>query len=218
MGWSPRPPLAGCSRGVHRCLLRVETPRWPEGRTWAATTHPDDRAGLDAGVAFRIASVTKMMTATALWVLADRGHCRLDDPAGRHLPSDVVDRFHDPRSAPTLPPSRSCNSWTTPADCRTSFRSLRSWTRCATALVGGGSRPGPGRPGGGRRAALIAARNGPRLNRLKCPQRSPGRRARTSISHRGREKEPGARQVFRLSCKAVSTSWTVAPAWQARRR
>jgi D-alanyl-D-alanine carboxypeptidase len=81
--------------GVHRCLLRVETPRWPEGRTWAATTHPDDHAGLDAEVAFRIASVTKMMTAAALLVLADRGRCRLDDPAGRYLPRDVVDRFHD---------------------------------------------------------------------------------------------------------------------------
>jgi D-alanyl-D-alanine carboxypeptidase len=82
-------------RGVHRCLLRVETPGWPEAWTGAATTHPDDRAGLDAEVAFRIASVTKMVTATALLILADRGHCRLDDPAGRHLPSDVVDRFRD---------------------------------------------------------------------------------------------------------------------------
>jgi D-alanyl-D-alanine carboxypeptidase len=81
--------------GVHRCLLRIETPGWHEAWTGAATTHPDDRAGLDAEVAFRIASVTKMVTATALLVLADRGHCRLDDPAGRHLPSDVVGRFRD---------------------------------------------------------------------------------------------------------------------------
>jgi CubicO group peptidase (beta-lactamase class C family) len=50
---------------------------------------------LDAGVAFRIASVTKMITATAHLVLADQDRCRLDDPAGRHLPSGVVDRFHD---------------------------------------------------------------------------------------------------------------------------
>ncbi len=61
----------------------------------AATTHRDDRAGLDAEVAFRIASVTKMMTATALLALADRGRCRLDDPTGRYLPRDVVVRFHD---------------------------------------------------------------------------------------------------------------------------
>ena len=81
--------------GVHRCLLRVERPRWPEGWTGAATTHRDDRGGLDADVAFRMPSVTKMMTATALLVLGDQGRCRLDDPTGRHLPSDVVDRFHD---------------------------------------------------------------------------------------------------------------------------
>jgi hypothetical protein len=45
--------------GVQRCLLRVETPRRPEGWTAAATTHPQDRGGLDAEVGFRIASVTK---------------------------------------------------------------------------------------------------------------------------------------------------------------
>jgi D-alanyl-D-alanine carboxypeptidase len=81
--------------GVHRCLLRVETPHWPEGWTRAATTHRDDRGGLDPEVAFRIASVTKMMTATALLALADQGRCRLDDPTGRYLPSDLLDRFRD---------------------------------------------------------------------------------------------------------------------------
>src|SRR6266540_1797808 len=86
--------------GVHRCLLRVQTPRWPESWTAAATTHRDDRGGLDAEVAFRIASVTKMMTATALLVLADQGHCRLDDPTGRYLPSDLVDRFCDSTGRP----------------------------------------------------------------------------------------------------------------------
>jgi D-alanyl-D-alanine carboxypeptidase len=50
---------------------------------------------LDAGVAFRIASVTKIVTATALLVLADRGRCGLDDPTGHCFPGDVVDRFHD---------------------------------------------------------------------------------------------------------------------------
>jgi D-alanyl-D-alanine carboxypeptidase len=86
--------------GVHRCLLRVETPHQPEGWTAAATTHPDDRGGLDTKVAFRIASVTKMMTATALLVLADQGHCRLDDPTGRYLPRDLVDRFRDSTGRP----------------------------------------------------------------------------------------------------------------------
>jgi D-alanyl-D-alanine carboxypeptidase len=86
--------------GVHRCLLRVETPHRLEGWTGAATTHRDDRGGLDTEVAFRIASVTKMMTATALLVLADQGHCRLDDPTGRYLPSDLVDRFCDSTGRP----------------------------------------------------------------------------------------------------------------------
>ena len=86
--------------GVHRCLLRVETPHQPEGWTAAATTHHEDRGGLDAEVAFRIASVTKMMTATALLVLADQGRCRLEDPTGRYLPSQVVDRFRDHMGRP----------------------------------------------------------------------------------------------------------------------
>ena len=81
--------------GVHRCLLRVEILGSSEGWTAAATTHPDDGEGLDVGAAFRIASVTKMMTATALLVLADQGRCALDDPTGRHLPGDVVDQFRD---------------------------------------------------------------------------------------------------------------------------
>jgi D-alanyl-D-alanine carboxypeptidase len=86
--------------GVHRCLLRVETPHRPEGWTAAGTTHRDDRGGLDPEVAFRIASVTKMMTATALLALADQGRCRLEDPTGRYLPSDLVDRFHDNTGRP----------------------------------------------------------------------------------------------------------------------
>jgi D-alanyl-D-alanine carboxypeptidase len=86
--------------GVHRCLLRVETHRRPEGWTGAATTHRDDVGGLDAEVAFRIASVTKMMTATALLALVDQGRCRLEDPTGRYLPSDLLDRFRDRQGRP----------------------------------------------------------------------------------------------------------------------
>jgi D-alanyl-D-alanine carboxypeptidase len=81
--------------GVHRCLLRIETPGSPEGWTAAATTHPDDGDGFDIDVAFRIASVTKMVTATALLVLADQGRCRLDEPTGQHLPGDLIDPFRD---------------------------------------------------------------------------------------------------------------------------
>src|SRR4029453_1660274 len=67
--------------GVHRCLLRVETPRRPEGWTRAATTHRDDLGGLGADVAFRIARVTKMVPRTA-------------GPPGPYPPSHIVDRFH----------------------------------------------------------------------------------------------------------------------------
>jgi D-alanyl-D-alanine carboxypeptidase len=81
--------------GVRRCLLRVEFPGSPGGWTAAATTVENDGEGLDVGAAFRIASVTKMVTATALLVLADQGRCKLDDPTGRYLPGDLVDRFHD---------------------------------------------------------------------------------------------------------------------------
>jgi D-alanyl-D-alanine carboxypeptidase len=81
--------------GVHRCILRVESPHELEPWTAAATTHPDDAGHLDVDAAFRIASVTKMVTATALLALVDQGGCRLEDPTGRHLPADVIDRFRN---------------------------------------------------------------------------------------------------------------------------
>src|SRR6266540_30767 len=65
--------------GVHRCLLRIETPRLLKGWTAAATTHQHDGDGLDGDVAFRIASVTKMVTATALLLACRSGSL----PAGR---------------------------------------------------------------------------------------------------------------------------------------
>jgi D-alanyl-D-alanine carboxypeptidase len=86
--------------GVNRCLLRVGTPGWTEAWTAAATTHPGDPDGLAVDAAFRIASVSKMMTATSLLALCDQGRCRLDDPTGRHLPGDVVDRFRDSGGRP----------------------------------------------------------------------------------------------------------------------
>src|SRR4051794_24325500 len=68
--------------GVDRCLLRVDAPWCPDGWTGSASTHPDDSGAPDVDVAFRIASATKMMTATAILVLCDRGRCGLDDLAG----------------------------------------------------------------------------------------------------------------------------------------
>src|SRR5829696_5813407 len=113
--------------GVHRCLLRVETPHQPEGWTAAASTHHDDHGGLDAEVAFRIASVTKMMTATALLALADQGRCRLEDPTGRCLPGDVVDRFRDRTGRAYGAAITLRQLLDTPADSRTSSPSRRSW-------------------------------------------------------------------------------------------
>ena len=95
MGWCSRPLPAGCCQGCTSACYGSRRPHRPEGWTAAGTTHRDDRGGLDPEVAFRIASVTKMMTATALLALADQGRCRLDDPTGQYLPGEVVDRFHD---------------------------------------------------------------------------------------------------------------------------
>jgi D-alanyl-D-alanine carboxypeptidase len=86
--------------GVRRCILRVENPAWPSAWTAAETTHPDDRNGLDVDAAFRIASVTKLVTATALLALSDRGRCRLDDQTGQYLSGSVLDGFRDGQSRP----------------------------------------------------------------------------------------------------------------------
>jgi D-alanyl-D-alanine carboxypeptidase len=81
--------------GVRRCLLRIETLRSPGIWCAAATTRPDDGDGSDVDAAFRIASVTKMMTATALLVLCDQDRCQLDDLAGGYLSGDIVEGFRD---------------------------------------------------------------------------------------------------------------------------
>ena len=98
--WSPTRPRGIVIPGVRRCVLRIENPTWPGGWTAAATTHPDDRDGLDTDVAFRIASVTKLVTATALLALVDQGRCRLDDQTGQYLPGSVLDRFRDRQGRP----------------------------------------------------------------------------------------------------------------------
>src|SRR3954468_149421 len=86
--------------GVRRCLLRVEAPDLPKGWTAAATTHPDDSDAMPVDVAFRIASVTKMMTAVALLALADQGRCNLDDPTAHYLPAEFLDGFRDSAGHP----------------------------------------------------------------------------------------------------------------------
>jgi D-alanyl-D-alanine carboxypeptidase len=87
--------------GVRHCLLRIEDPTWPAGWSTAAATHHRNAVRPDPDTAFRIASVTKMITATTVLALTDQGRCRLDDPAAAHLPADVVDRLPlDGRAGP----------------------------------------------------------------------------------------------------------------------
>src|SRR3954463_5429300 len=78
--------------GVQRFILRVQSPVWT--RSWSATTHSDDD-GLDPAVAFRIATVPKLVTATALLALVDQGRCALDDPTGAYLPAAILGGFRD---------------------------------------------------------------------------------------------------------------------------
>ena len=44
------------------------------------------KAPVTPGTVFRIASITKTFTATAVMLLRDRGKLRLDDPVSAHLP------------------------------------------------------------------------------------------------------------------------------------
>jgi D-alanyl-D-alanine carboxypeptidase len=80
--------------GVHQCLLRVESPQWPKG--WVGAAGAGERRGPASfdRTPFRIASVTKVVTATALLSLSDRGNCRLDESIARYLPARTVDRVH----------------------------------------------------------------------------------------------------------------------------
>jgi D-alanyl-D-alanine carboxypeptidase len=79
--------------GVRQCLLRVERPGQPDGwfgavRDGGAWDGPTERS------IFRIASVTKVVTATALLALRDRRRCQLEDSIGRYLPAELVERVH----------------------------------------------------------------------------------------------------------------------------
>lgn len=55
-------------------------------RTHAGLADPASRRAADDATVYRVASLTKTLTAAALVVLRDRGLLRLDDPIVRHLP------------------------------------------------------------------------------------------------------------------------------------
>jgi len=63
--------------------------------------HADREAGVKAGpdTIYRIASITKLFTATAVMQLRDAGRLQLDDPITRHLPWFAIENRH-----PQAPP------------------------------------------------------------------------------------------------------------------
>ena len=58
---------------------------WGGGPSQADPATPGSRA-LDADTLFRVASITKTFTATAIVQLRDAGKLRLDDPLVKHVP------------------------------------------------------------------------------------------------------------------------------------
>ena len=56
----------------------------------------ESRVAATAGTGYRIASVTKLFTGTAILILRDAGMLQLDDPVDRHLPwFDIRQRYPD---------------------------------------------------------------------------------------------------------------------------
>lgn len=84
----------GLQLGVPAVGVAVET---PEGLWLGAGGHAD--VAQDIGLApchrFYVGSATKVVTAAAILRLVDDGVLSLDDPAKRHLPSDLVDRIEN---------------------------------------------------------------------------------------------------------------------------
>lgn len=86
--------------GAPGALLRVEAP----GRDWNGALGSLEQSGgtaLRAVHAFRAASVTKMVTATTVLALAERGLLALDEPVGPVLPDAALALLPD--AAPTTP-------------------------------------------------------------------------------------------------------------------
>ena len=69
---------------------------WHDGTLYAGATgtkHPQEDEAVEATTLFRIGSITKMLTSTALLAAEDRGELDLDDPVVEHLPGlDLVGR------------------------------------------------------------------------------------------------------------------------------
>ena len=92
--------LPGMSIGIVHDQALV----WSRGFGWADL---ERREPATADTLYRIGSITKLFTATALLILRDAGKLRLDDPLTAHLPwlqmkaavADAGRDDHDPSSA-----------------------------------------------------------------------------------------------------------------------
>ena len=76
---------------IHNCVLAVWRGR--DSFAWvgaAGTAHRQSREAMTAETPIFIASVTKLYTATAVMMLAEKGALTLDDPIAKHLPPELI--------------------------------------------------------------------------------------------------------------------------------
>ena len=76
---------------------------WAQGFGYADVAN---RVAASADTRYRIASVTKLFTSTAILLLRDADRLQLDDPVERHLPWFEIRRRCNPR--PRRSPSATC--------------------------------------------------------------------------------------------------------------
>ena len=106
-GQNPPPPQvsAGLQRmadtairdtGIPGMQIGIATPQW----TWnsaAGNASPITGEPARPGMRFLIASVSKTFTSVAVQKLAEEGKLSLDDPIGRYLPADLVEKIPNGR-------------------------------------------------------------------------------------------------------------------------
>jgi D-alanyl-D-alanine carboxypeptidase len=91
--------------GTPGVLARIDTP--DAGLAWAGSAGGLDRGEgrrLQPDDAFRVASVTKMVTATTAMRLAQEGALALDEPLGDQLSSELLERWRSFEALPRTTP------------------------------------------------------------------------------------------------------------------
>src|SRR5262249_8785987 len=68
--------------GLSMAIVHDQTLLWAHGFGWADV---DRKEPATAATLYRIGSITKLFTATAILILRDAGRLALDDPIARHL-------------------------------------------------------------------------------------------------------------------------------------